>query len=409
MTSTPDQSPTPASHEGAAPMPAQQPPTVPQPQLQPVFAPPPPPRERSFRRGFGLGAGAGLGAGGMLLVLGIVGSLVTALIYGAALAAVASNTAGPRIAGLETVWGASSATPAQTVLAIPIEGPIMADGGDGFALTTSTLGYEIARTLDELKSEDAAGVVLLMNTPGGTINGSRAIADAVERYQSRTGKKVVAYVRGMSASGGMYAMAGADKIIADHGSLIGSIGVIFGPFVRYKNVVGTSGSIVESGVTTTGGITQEYLTQGTGKDFGNPFRDMTPQERERMMAGLANEYDAFVDWVSKQRGIPAATIKDDLGAYIYDGRTAIAKKLIDAQLGPDEAFRDAVQLMGLDAATARVAQRKAATALEQLLGASSRIYGYQVVAPQGTRASSLICAGAPQPLLWHGPVTAICG
>ena len=44
-------------------------------------------------------------------------------------------------------------------------------------------------------------------------------------------------------------------------------------------MVGTSGSIVESGVSTRGGITQEYLTQGKGKDFGNPFRDITAQER----------------------------------------------------------------------------------------------------------------------------------
>ena len=405
MSSTHEHPQTPTAQGGA--------PSVPPP-VQPIPAMPPqpafmPPRERSFRRGFGLGAGAGLGAGTVVLVLGVIGSLITALIYGAVLSAATSGASGPRVTGLETVWGAETAAPAQTVLAIPIEGAIQADGGDGFALTASTYGYEIARTLAALGTDDAAGVVLLMNTPGGTINGSRAIADAVERYQSRTRKKVVAFVQGLSASGGMYAMAGADRIIADHGSLVGSIGVIFGPFVRYKDVVATSGSFVEAGVSTTGGITQEYLTQGTGKDFGNPFRAMTTQERKVITDGLANEYDAFVGWVATHRRIAPATIKDDLGAYIYDGKTAIDKKLIDAQMGPDEAFRDAAQLMGLDAATARVAKRKAASALEQLLGASARVYGYQPAVPQGTRASSLICTGTPQPLLWHGPVTSICG
>ncbi|MFT3970907.1 MAG: S49 family peptidase [Micropruina sp.] len=339
-------------------------------------------------------------------MLGVVGSLITTLIYGAVLASAAS---GPQVTGMDTIWGSDTATQAQTALAIPIEGVIQADGGDGFGLTAATYGYEIARTLDGLSADDAAGVVLLMNTPGGTINGSRAIADAVERYQSRTGKKVVAFVQGMSASGGMYAMAGADKIIADHGTLVGSIGVIFGPFVRYKDVVGTSGSILESGVTTTGGITQEYLTQGKGKDFGNPFRDMTAQERKVMTDGMANEYQAFVNWVAEHRGIPAKTIVDDLGAYVYDPKSAIAKKLIDAQLGPDEAFRDTVQLMGLDPATARVAKRAGASPLEQLLGASSRVYGYQAVVPAGAKASSVICTGAPQPLVWHGPVAAFCG
>ena len=405
MTNTPDQPSTPG---GGAP--SAQPAVQPSPPMPPqtVFLPQPP-RERSFRRGFGLGAGAGLGVGTVLLVLGIIGSLITALIYGAVIGAAVSGASGPRISGLETIWGSETATPAQTVLAIPIEGVIQAEGGDGFALTASTYGYEIARTLDGLGTDDAAGVVLLMNTPGGTINGSRAIADAVERYQRRTGKKVVAFVQGMSASGGMYAMAGADRIIADHGTLVGSIGVIFGPFVRYRDVVATSGSILEPGVSTTGGITQEYLTQGKGKDFGNPFRDMTAQERKVMNDGMANEYGEFVAWVAKNRDIPAQRIIDDLGAYIYDPKTAIAKKLIDAQLGPDEAFRDTMQLMGLDAATARIAKRKAASALEQLLGASSRIYGYQAAAPAGTKASSVLCTGAPQPLLWHGPVTAFCG
>ncbi len=182
MTNTPDQPSTPG---GGAP--SAQPAVQPSPPMppQPVFLPQPP-RERSFRRGFGLGAGAGLGVGTVLLVLGIIGSLITALIYGAVIGAAVSGASGPRISGLETIWGSETATPAQTVLAIPIEGVIQAEGGDGFALTASTYGYEIARTLDGLGTDDAAGVVLLMNTPGGTINSSRAIADAVERYQRRT-------------------------------------------------------------------------------------------------------------------------------------------------------------------------------------------------------------------------------
>ena len=55
------------------------------------------------------------------------------------------------------------------------------------------------------------------------------------------------------------------------------------------------------------------------------------------------------------------------------------------------------------------AKRAGASPLEQLLGASSRIYGYQDTAPAGMKASSIICTGAPQPLVWHGPVAAFCG
>lgn len=371
----------------------------------PVFVPPPPPR--SFRRGFGLGAGAGLGAGLVLLVLAVVGSLLTALIAGAVTAAMAP--AGPQQQSFATVWGNSTATAAQTIRGIPVSGAIMAEAGDGLSFGGTTYGYEVAATIDSIQAEDAAGLALLVNTPGGSINGSRAIADAVERYQARTGKKVVAYVRGMSASGGMYAMAGADKIVADHGSLIGSIGVIMGPLTHFKDVVSLGSTALEPGVTTKGGLTQEYLTQGEGKDFGNPFRAMSAKERQLMMTGLANEYGAFVDWVAKHRGIPARTIRADIGAHIYDGKQAIAHKLIDAQLGQDEAFRDMASVMGVDAAQARVVLPREPGLMEQLLGAEARVYGYQAALPAGAKPTSVLCTGALQPMLWHGSVKSACG
>ncbi len=396
-----------------------QPPTPPPADLPPaaVAAPRPPvpptyaaqPRERNFSRGFGIGAGTGIGLGAALGITGLLSSLILAGGMAAAGASVAQLNAGT-LQTLSTVWGNDAATAAETVRAIPITGPIMAGREDGFTFGSTTYGYEVAKTIDGIKTEDAAGLVLLLNTPGGTINGSRAIADSVERYQARTGKKVIAYVQGMSASGGMYAMAGADKIIADHGSLVGSIGVIFGPFTRYKDVVATSGSFAEAGVSTTGGITQEYLTQGEGKDIGNPFRDMTAKERSTLMTGLANEYGEFVNWVSKARGIPADTIRTDLGAYIYDGKTAIAKKLIDAQLGPDDAFRDVATQLGLDPAKARVAQAGEPGLFEQLLGAEARVFGYSAVAPGGgVRATSVLCTGAPQTFAFHGPTASACG
>ena len=70
----------------------------------------------------------------------------------------------------------------------------------------------------------------------------------MRRCLDATGKPVVAYVSGISASGGMYAMAGADEIYADHGTLIGSIGVIFGPFVTYNDVRAIDGGILGGGV-----------------------------------------------------------------------------------------------------------------------------------------------------------------
>ncbi len=382
------------------------PPAVPP--APPVFVPPPP-RERSFRRGFGLGAGTGIGFGAAIGAAMLVSSMVLALAAGAATTAAAGvNTS--KSQPLETIWGAETAP--NKLRAIRIEGPILAEESDGLMLGAVTYGYQVADMIDALKKEDASGLLLIMNTPGGTINGSRAIADAIERYQSRTGNKVIAHVQGMSASGGMYAMAGVDRITADHGSLIGSIGVIFGPFTQFKDVVAISGSFTEAGVSTRGGITQEYLTQGKGKDFGNPFREMTQAERTIMMNGLENEYGSFVNWVAEARNIPADTIRNDLGAYIYDTKTAKQKRLIDEELGIEEAYRDAATFAGLDANQTRIVTAKAPGFLETLLGARSGIYGQGLavkpIGNQPAQATAAICR-TQSVLLWHGSMASACG
>ena len=378
---------------------------------QPVAAQPEPParppRERrqpgSFGRGFGLGTGLGLG-------LGLAGLVLTVTLgIGTFLASLALVSSGGTTATtqLTTIWGSGT----KSLRAIPVSGPILADASDGSLLMGATFGYEIASQLDELTADDSSGVVLLVNTPGGSIAGSRAIGDAVIRYQERTGQKVLVHVSSMSASGGVFATAPADEIIADHGALVGSIGVIFGPFQQYDGVIATTGTILESGVTTTGGITSEYLSQGTGKDFGNPYRPMTDEEREHYAAGLANEYTNFVDYVSQHRDIPAATIRDDLGAHLFDTARAEEQGLIDGVLGRDEFFRHAAEAAGLDPADTRVEAVRAPSAWEVFLGAS-RSYGQAPAVEQGSGivpALNTAFCDATQPLAFAGDVASVCG
>lgn len=365
-------------------------------------------RPATFRSGFGLGAGAGLGFGAGMVALALVGGLLSAIML---VAGTVGAVTGTDSQATETVWGDPSAS--NSLRAIPVKGAIMADASDGLGLSVGTYGYEVAQVIDALGAEDADGIVLLLNTPGGSITGSRAIADAVDRYRERTGHQVFAYVQGMSASGGMYTMANADHIVADHGSLVGSVGVISGPFERIRDVTGTTGSLLESGVTTEGGIEYEYFTQGTYKDFGNPYRDILPGEREAWNAYLASEYDIFVNWVAEHRDIPAATIRDEYGALMFGGETAVANGYIDAVAGQDEAFRDFATRAGVDPADTRVEQAVAPGLWQQLLGAEARSLGIAPVAePQGSepaRATASLCGGTPQVLAVHGDLSAFCG
>lgn len=362
--------------------------------VRPAYPPPRPPG--AFRRGFGIGAGASLGAGLVITVFALVGALVLSLLVAGLVSTVGGADDDDLVT--TTVWGDADAP--NRLVSLEITGVILGDESDGGIFGAATYGYQVAETIDALQPEDADGLVLEMNTPGGTIYGSRAIADAVERYQERTGRKVMAYVRGMAASGGMYAMAGADEIVADHGTLVGSIGVIMGPFERYRDVTALQGTLLSPGVEADGGISQEYLTQGRGKDLGNPFRDMTPEERAVMTTGIEREYTAFVDWVSKQRGIPAQTIRDDLGAFVYDPQTANAKGLVDALMGRDEAFRNAADLNGLDPDDTRVDRVRS----DDFLGA---VFGVQ--AETGSAPLGVVCTGAPVVLAFYGDMARVCG
>lgn len=374
----------------------------------------PDPEPNWFHRGFGIGAGAALGIGVVTLAMSLIASTLMGLLFtalGAALSKVGMDSSSDLSTATETVWGPEDAK--DTLRAIDVRGAIMAGGDSGMGLTQATYGYEIADTIDKIGKDDAGGLVLRMDTPGGTINGARAIGEAVERYQKRTGHKVVAVVEGMSASGGMFAMAPADRIIADHGTLTGSIGVISGPFERYKDVKAVDGGLLGGGVTTTGGIESEYISQGKGKDFGNPYRDMTAEERKVWSDGIAREYDAFVDWVSTHRKIPAATIRNDLGAHIFDPETAKEKKLVDDVMGRDEAYRAAAKLNGLDPASTKLVASAMPGFWQSMLASEARIPG---LAPAATTqegqkpvVTSTICSGSPQVLAWNGPTAQFCG
>jgi len=127
------------------------------------------------------------------------------------------------------------------LLSIPIRGVILGEEPDETSIFGNlgiVYGYSIKETLrDAAKDSSIDGIILELETPGGTIFGSQAIADGVREYREKTGKPVLAFVAGISASGGMYSMAGADLILADHGSLLGSIGVTMGAFEYLGRVI----------------------------------------------------------------------------------------------------------------------------------------------------------------------------
>lgn len=238
----------------------------------------------------------------------------------------------------------------RALLALGVTGPILGTPSDGQPLSAFlgsgvTYGYAIAEELRAAaERDDIDGVLLRFATPGGTIFGSQAIHDGVSAYREQTGNPVVAFVEGLSASGGVWAMAGADAIYADHGSMIGSIGVIGGVFRFYDKPTAIGGGLLGGGITTEQGIEFRFITAGRGKDYGNPFRRPSAEELAVAQQGVDNEYANFVRHVAATRNLDESVIRDRLGALIYDNATAQEVGLIDGTRSRSEAIEELAKL-----------------------------------------------------------------
>lgn len=359
--------------------------------------------KRGFGKGFGTGLGFALGAGVILTIL----SIISALSMVGTIAAMGSQTTGST--ALETVWGDEGAS--GTLRAIDVAGVIMAEPSDGGGLGGGVYGYEIAEQIDELTKDDSSGLLLLVNTPGGSIPGSKAMADAVTRYKERTGQPVLVHISSMSASGGVYSTTTADEIVADHGALVGSVGVISGPFQQYSNVTAIGDTLLQAGVTAEQ-ITQEYLSAGTGKAFGDPFNPMDPKSREQWLAGINREYDNFVKQVVDNRPIDENKLRNEYGASLFDSATAKEYGYVDDVMGRTEFFKHAAETAGLDPEDTKVEKYSMPGDFMSSLLGLERINGQAPVVEQGEGVTPSVSPAICSPtriLAYAGSVSSFCG
>ncbi len=237
---------------------------------------------------------------------------------------------------------------------IALDGIILGDRSEfeqifeAFASGGVTFGYDVKDELYELADADeVAGIVLEINSPGGTIFGTQAIVDGVTYYRQQTNKPVVAYIGSIAASGGYWAAVSADEIIADAGTTIGSIGVITGPIKFYDGVVSEDGGAFIGGIETTGGVQTTFFTAGEGKDMGNPYRPMTDRERQVLQGAVDSSHSTFVDYVSERRAVDRATVTQMWGGYIYNDIQATQLGMVDNRGSKDAAYNIVAERAGV--------------------------------------------------------------
>ena len=182
------------------------------------------------------------------------------------------------------------------------------------------------RLLDHYRHDgNVKAVVIRVNSPGGEVAPSQAIYEQLMKFKKH--KKVVVSMDSVAASGAYYVSSAADKIVAEPGTLTGSIGVI----MEMPNVYKLMKKV---------GVSYNYIVSGPYKDIGTPFKEMTPMQREKLHGVVMNVYGQFVKAVAKGRHLKAAYVRKLANGMVYSGEQALKYRLVD-KLGD---FQDAVKL-----------------------------------------------------------------
>lgn len=174
---------------------------------------------------------------------------------------------------------------------------------------------EILEQIDDAKNnKKIKGVLFSINSPGGAVAPSIDISYAI-RDLSLT-KPVLAYGGDVMASGGYYSAIYANKIMANPGSLVGSIGVI----MEGANIDPLLKKV---------GIETQIVKQGAYKEVGTMSREWTPEERKELETLTKDTYDLFVKDVTMARKLNIANMKNYANAHVYSASRAKSVGLID--------------------------------------------------------------------------------
>ncbi len=203
----------------------------------------------------------------------------------------------------------------------------------------------VVEELNEYAEDSSVkAIVLRIDSPGGGVVVSQEIYNAVKNAR-KEGKKVVASMGTVAASGGYYVAAAADRIVANPGTLTGSIGVKmeFANIEKLLEKIGVKGMVVKAG---------EY------KDVGSPFREMSEQEKKLLQDVIDDVHSQFIKAVAEGRNMQEAEVRAIADGRIFTGRQALDLKLVD-QLGDlADSIKVAGELVGIRGKPRVIEKRK---------------------------------------------------
>ncbi len=178
-------------------------------------------------------------------------------------------------------------------------------------------------------------IVLRIDSPGGGVVPSQEIHDAIKRIRAKNNKAVIASLGSVAASGGYYIAAATDRIVANPGTLTGSIGVI----METANVEGLLQKIGVEGV---------VIKSGRYKDLGSPLRKMSEEERRLLQSVMDDVHAQFIEAVAEGRAIELKDAQALADGRIFTGRQAKEVQLVDEIGDLDDAIQLAADVVGIE-------------------------------------------------------------
>jgi protease-4 len=227
---------------------------------------------------------------------------------------------------------------------------------------------EIIEQLEKHRTNPTVkAIVLRINSPGGGVSPSQEIYEELMKTRQVNKKPVVASMGSLAASGGYYIASAADVIVANPGSITGSIGVL----IQVPNISGLLQKI---------GVKSMVVKSGEHKDLASPTREMTEAERLILQRLLDDVHDQFIDVVSRTRKLDRKKVEALADGRIFSGREAQALGLVDQLGNLQDAVDRAASLAGIPGKPTVILERKRRFFLLDLL---NRVASFNVDLPAG--------------------------
>jgi protease-4 len=224
---------------------------------------------------------------------------------------------------------------------------------EGVILDPKTVVGQLKKFGDD---DSIKAIIIHVNSPGGGVAASEEIYREVKRIRDEKRKRIVSSIETVGASGAYYVSAGTNKIYADNGSIVGSIGVI-AQWVNYGDLLHWMK------------LKSETLKVGEFKDTGDPTREMTPAERAYMQSLIDNMYGQFVKAVADGRHAKEADIKAIADGRVWTGQEALSMHLIDQIADFQAAVEDTAKAVNIKGEPVLVhPERRRETAFDLLFG-----------------------------------------